>query len=572
MTKLRKLLIDEGTHFTNHFAHISQCCPSRVSLWTGRHPHNTNITDVKNGSPGGGWKHIQTNGKGLWHKCLPVYLQQEGGYRTYYAGKLYNGMDKSNYASPHAPAGWTEVDFLLHPSVYSYYESSFQNNKGSTHPPPTVKPGYSTDEITDLVKGYVDDALGLNQAFFAVAAPVSPHISTEVSCKEAGVKQDCPVVGEFDPNAKAPYPIPKRDHLDLYKDRAMPKHENFNPKMQTGVNQIWRLEEVSGANEKLLDEYKRNRQRALKSVDDMVESFVQHLEKKNAMENTWIIYTSDNGYHLGQHRLQGGKNLCYEEDTNVPLIIRGPGMAKGLATDLVTGHIDLAPTVLSLAGVKLRDEWKLDGEPIQLPLENQSDIDAAKLKRGEHVNIEHWASTSTADVIIYKALRVIGPIYNLMYSVWCTASSSPSANAADIAHELYDMTADPYQVKNIHPDAPNPSGAEDFLGRPNTQVLRRLDALMLVLKTCAMDTCRHPWRALHHNGSVDSLSDALDESHDDFYHQLQQRYVAVGWITCLEGRPTLYDFDNERPIWGEDVKLDSLAVNASFSVMQTFTS
>ena len=104
MENVKNLLIKEGTQFTKHYAHVSLCCPSRVSLWTGRHAHNTNVTDV--GGPGGGWKQIQA--VGLYNKYLPVWLQ-DSGYNTYYSGKLYNGHSVTDYCAQNKCAvGWTE--------------------------------------------------------------------------------------------------------------------------------------------------------------------------------------------------------------------------------------------------------------------------------------------------------------------------------------------------------------------------------------------------------------------------------------------------------------------------------
>ena len=97
------------------------------------------------------------------------------------------------------------------------------------------------------------------------------------------------------------------------------------------------------------------------------------------MNNTYIIYSADNGYHIGQHRLPPGKECGYEEDVNVPLIIRGPGVPRGVTTDQVTSHTDLVPTIFELIGADSRDDF--DGAPVQFDGLNQ---------RQEHVNLEYW--------------------------------------------------------------------------------------------------------------------------------------------------------------------------------------
>jgi N-acetylglucosamine-6-sulfatase len=112
---------------------------------------------------------------------------------------------------------------------------------------------------------------------------------------------------------------------------------------------------------------------------------VTRLADYGILDNTYIIYSTDNGYHISQHRLNPGKECGFEEDINIPLIVRGPGVPVGEA-NVVTAHTDLAPTILKIAGAKWG--WDgLDGTPIPL---NKDDFDDAKEHRQEHVNVEFW--------------------------------------------------------------------------------------------------------------------------------------------------------------------------------------
>lgn len=123
----------------------------------------------------------------------------------------------------------------------------------------------------------------------------------------------------------------------------------------------------------------------MQSVDDLVDDIFNLLDQYDILDNTYIIYSSDNGYHIGQHRLPPGKECGYEEDVNVPLIIRGPNVPRGITTEQVTSHTDLAPTILELIGSALRDDF--DGAAIQLSddlLEKPGGV------RHEHVNLEYW--------------------------------------------------------------------------------------------------------------------------------------------------------------------------------------
>lgn len=114
MPLLNKYLVSEGTTFSKHYCTVSLCCPSRVSLLTGRAAHNTNVTDVS--LPYGGYRQFINNG--LHEKYLPVWLQ-EAGYGTYYTGKLMNGFSTSTYNNPYQ-AGWTDTDCecLLNSLIY----------------------------------------------------------------------------------------------------------------------------------------------------------------------------------------------------------------------------------------------------------------------------------------------------------------------------------------------------------------------------------------------------------------------------------------------------------------------
>lgn len=198
-----------------------------------------------------------------------------------------------------------------------------------------------------------------------------------------------------------------------------------------GVAWVSKLPQQSQENVDSNDEFYRSRLRALQAVDELVEGVVDRLAKAGILESTYVFYTSDNGYHIGQHRLQPGKECGFEEDINVPLIVRGPGVQKGHVSDIVTSHTDLAPTLLTLAGANIRPDF--DGAAIPI---TSAQLLQASDTRSEHVNIEYWGfALSEGDYgkyllwnNTYKGLRLIGDDYNFYYSVWCSGE-----------HELYDL-------------------------------------------------------------------------------------------------------------------------------------
>lgn len=178
------------------------------------------------------------------------------------------------------------------------------------------------------------------------------------------------------------------------------------------------------------DYYYRQRIRALQGVDELVDGLLKRLEQDDLLDNTYIFYTADNGFHVSQHRLNPGKECGFEDDIRVPLIVRGPGIEAKALSKAVTTHIDLAPTILDIAGIPLHKE--LDGTPIPLQKAQQSN------KRHEHVNVEYWGFAAEEGSYggaiylnnTYKSIRIIGPNYNIYYSVWCNNE-----------HQLYDLTA-----------------------------------------------------------------------------------------------------------------------------------
>lgn len=163
----------------------------------------------------------------------------------------------------------------------------------------------------------------------------------------------------------------------------------------------------------------------------MVGKLVTQLEQHGILDDTYLIFSTDNGYHIGQHRLQPGKQCSYKEDINIPFVIRGPGVPKGRTSHVVTSHTDLAATFLQIAGAAPRPT--LDGEAMPL---TSGALSKAEVHRQEHVNVEMWGIIMSEGKYnndlhhnhTYKALRVVGEGYSLRYTVWCGGE-----------HELYDL-------------------------------------------------------------------------------------------------------------------------------------
>lgn len=322
------------------------------------HPAEANIRSlIKGGYP----KFVD---RGFNDNFLPVWLQQ-AGYDTYYTGKLFNAHTVDNYHSPHVN-GFNGSDFLLDPYTYSYLNSTYQRNQDA----PVSYEGYhTTDVITKKALGFLDDALEGERPFFLTVAPVAPH---------SDVNPGRALAGEI-PIMTAPIPLERHEHL--FKDVKVPRNENFNPDEPSGVSWVRDLPQQNQTVVDYNDHFYRSRLRALQGVDELVDALVSRVEQSEKLDNTYIIYTSDNGFHIGQHRLPPGKTCGFEEDIRVPLFIRGPGIPEGGVEDSVTTHIDLAPTIFELAGIPAREDF--DGTAIPI-------TDEFSGTRHEHVTVEYW--------------------------------------------------------------------------------------------------------------------------------------------------------------------------------------
>ncbi|KAF7538967.1 hypothetical protein G7054_g2552 [Neopestalotiopsis clavispora] len=505
MPLLQKYLLNEGTLYANHFCTVALCCPSRVNLWSGRLSHNTNVTDVF--PPYGGYPKIVR--EGINDDYLPIWLQALG-YNTYYSGKLWNGHTVDNYNNPPA-GGFNGSEFLLDPYTYEYWNGYMSRNGG---PPVSYKDQYSPDVTAQKAYDFLEEATTHPDPWFLAVAPIASHSNVRLV-----------------PTVEMGGPQFADRHAHLFKDYKIPRTENFNPDEPSGVGWIKNLPRLNDTVVEYNDEFQRSRLRSLQSVDEMVEKMVKTLEQKGLLDNTYIFYTTDNGYHISQHRMHPGKECGYETDIHIPLLVRGPGVAIGKVTPAVTSHSDLSPTIMRLAG-GYRDDF--DGQPI--PLTDEELMNAQPV---EHVTVEGMAipegkfgkngnDSSSSEFYnpvaarnnTYKALRLITPEYNIYYSVWCTGDK-----------EFYDVKLEPGQLKNLL-DSKHDASSYSIGGRDFPQVIQRLDALLMVLKSCKGNDCLQPWRALHPQGNVATLLDALQSNFDDFYGQ----QAKVSFSACELGQ------------------------------------
>jgi len=320
----RKLLADAGAEFVNAYATTPICCPSRASILTGRYLHNT---EVRNNSVQGGCNDNKWR-EGMEGKTFASHLKG-AGYRTMYAGKYLNQYGrKSEGGVEHIPDGWDWWAGLVGNSKYYNYTLS-NNGKEEYH-----KDNYTTDYLTDVIRRksiqflshYVEKDKGKNP-FLMVLSPPACH---------------------------APF-TPAPQYRDRFKDKKAPRTPAFNRHQADDPKKHWLMETspkvLSEENIAVVDEVFRNRWRTLLSVDDLIEKVVHALTSYDLLENTYIMLTSDHGYHLGQFGMPLDKRLPYEFDIKVPFWIRGPNITAQQKVTTPVLSIDIAPTLLELAGI-----------------------------------------------------------------------------------------------------------------------------------------------------------------------------------------------------------------------------
>lgn len=329
--KTRSWLEDNGATFINSFVSIPICCPSRSSLLTGLYqPHTTVWNNSLEGNCwGDDWR--STSEKETFGALL-----KNAGYKTFYAGKYLNqyGLGGNDLS---VPEGWDEWAGLVGNSKYYNYKLSVNGKLEEHHN------NYENDYFTDVIKrkalSYLDNYKqntlknvdGDEAPFLMVVSNSAPH-------------------GPFTPapqykNNFSEYFAPRTDAFNYVKDVETEKHWILRVAPTPLTDDIVAL----------VDDVARDRWRTLLSVDDQVDEIMRKLEELELLDNTYILYTSDHGYHLGTFALPWDKRMNYETDLRIPLYIRGPGITQKQKIEDIAINIDLAATIMDMAGETLEN-------------------------------------------------------------------------------------------------------------------------------------------------------------------------------------------------------------------------
>ncbi|KAK3053173.1 hypothetical protein LTR09_005799 [Extremus antarcticus] len=491
MPNVKSLIGSQGVTYTRHYCQNAWCCPSRVSFLTGRAAHNTNVTDVK--PPYGGWPKFTA--QGLNDNYLPVWLSNNG-INTYVTGKFLNSYSTSNLATPAPPKGWTNSSFLIDPYTYNYLQSRWTNKvNAQSLSDVTAFPGiHTTDVTTQKALAMIDAATAAGKQFFMMVTGVAPHLQ---SGQGTGMTP----------------PVPSK-YANTYKGSKAPRSANFNPQSPSGASWVKNLPRLTTNQLNNADQIYAARLGNLAAINDMVGTIINKLSSNGLLANTYVIFTSDNGFHIGNHRLTPGKRCPYEEDINIPLLIRGPDVAKGVTSTAINSHTDMAPTILQMLGVPALASYQFDGAPIPYTASALGTTPQTEL-----LNVEFWNGGGDPEGLpaglyynnTYKALRVISDGNSFFYSKWCTGEQ-----------EFYDMVSDASQLSN-RLGSPAQGSSKKYYGRSETQLYNRLDALLM----------------------VNNLGDAMKSTYDIFFaNQPKVSYTACddGYLKADEGPQTVDAF------------------------------
>jgi N-acetylglucosamine-6-sulfatase len=391
MPAVRRLIVRQGTSFANSFASFPLCCPSRATFLTGQYAHNHGVED--NRPPLGGYYALDGE------ETLPVWLQR-AGYETAHIGKYLNGYGSRDPGE--VPTGWDNWQGTVDPSTYLYWGYTLNDNGRLVRPP-----GYQTDELTSRAVRFLR---GADEPFFLSLAYLAPHNDRTPPLPEFGALPGC--LG----SAK---PAPR--HSGLYAGRRMPTSPSFNEADMSDKPSFVRSLPRLGARDRIrIERDWRCRRESLAAVDEGVTRIVEELRDSRRLEHTLILFTSDNGFLLGEHRLPNNKINVYEEAVRVPLAIRGPGFPAGERVSDPVANIDLAPTIVDAAGAE--PGLEMDGVSLL----------SGGPRRARPIVLENRARPFEARYAPYSAVR-LGFIEYVEY--------------VNGESELYDLSRDPHQLR-----------------------------------------------------------------------------------------------------------------------------
>ena len=428
MPKTQRLLNAQGTEFTKAWVTRSLCCPSRASTLRGQYTHNHRVW-VNVPPSGGFWKF---HDQGLENSTIATWLDDPDNfadrvdYDTVLIGKYLNryGLNRAGGYAPttYVPPGWDQW-YAWEGDYYSdtNYDIN-QNGRIVRHQRSQI---HDTDLHARTAESFIRRTAG-GSPFFMQLSPNAPHAPSYYADRHANMFTNTPL------------PRPSSFNENDVSDK--PGWVRDKPKLSSG--------QIAS-----MTKYYRNRLRALQSVDEMVGRLVAALKDTGELSNTNIVFTSDNGIYLGEHRLEA-KAAAYNAAPRVPLLIRGPGVPRGANRSQIALNNDLAPTFASWAGITTPNF--VDGRTLE-PLLTANPSAPWR----DAFLVEHRRSpeeyTYVKAIPNYDALRTS----RYSYTEYATGE-----------RELYRLGIDPYELNNVYKNA-------------SSSLISRLHTRLNALKRCA---------------------------------------------------------------------------------------
>ena len=398
-----KWLVRGGRTFTSAFATTPLCCPSRASIFTGLYSHNHGVLKNKDSHD------LDTA------RTIQARLQRETDYRTAIVGKYLNS--------------WSVEEDPPHFDRWASYSGRYYGKPFNIDGVATPTTDYSTYHMADRAVQILEDFEGSDAApWFLYVATVAPHTPFTIPPNHKAAK--VPVLGRARIGLETP--VAEKDVSDK---------PDFTPRS-------FALERPG--------ELRRKQWRTLLSVDDLMRRLRVTLGRLEEARDTLVIFTSDQGLLQGEHGLFA-KRLPYTESIQVPMLARWPGRIEPGADDRIVANVDVAPTIMEVAGISSPDE--VDGVSLLSTVEPRTELFIEQLDNWR-VGLPDWRSIRTPD---YQYVQYY------------------SRGGKVIAREYYDLRADPWQHDNL-------LGDEDPGNDPDTELLAtRIEAY----RECTGASCRH---------------------------------------------------------------------------------
>jgi len=340
----RALLADQGMEFTDAISPHPLCCPARAQLATGQYAQNNGVQHNR-GVHGGFQALDPTEEASVWFR--------DAGYRTGFVGKFLNGYGPRDVR----PDGWTRWDALTR-GVYDYVDFSMTGDGE----PRRYTGSYITSVIEDHANQAVRDFAESGDPFVLYAWHLAPHY-------------------RITPEGGRSLPLAAPQDRDSFLDERPSSFDSPAFNEADVSDQPAYLRHLSPASPDEVRAENTARLQSLQAVDRAVGSLVETLDEEGVLDNTYIVFSSDNGYSLGEHRFVG-KDVLTDEALQIPLLVRGPGIAPGSTSDLPVTLVDLPVTFASLTGVS--PQWQVDGTSLAPTLrgEEQAFRDTTLIQTG----------------------------------------------------------------------------------------------------------------------------------------------------------------------------------------------